>query len=163
MTALAKAKWLVETLLLRHNKFGSAGAKALAKASLAQLRVLSLGHNWIGSPGLRAILLRAPKLLTIDGGENNYSENEIAKSFLAAKRPLAAKDLDALLASPRLATLGTLTLYNCGLDDARAAKLVANPHAAAIGRLALGGAVLTDVGRAALIARYGAHVVFIDE
>jgi hypothetical protein len=166
MAKLAKAPWLaaLEELSLRHNKFNSPGGQALGKGKLDKLRVLALGHNWMGSTGLRAILLNAPSLAVISEGVNNYSTPELVKSLLDAKRPpplrslnvyaLPKKVLEKFVVSERVATLRALELHSDDLDDTLACALVENEHFDNLTRLTIAGRSLGEVGRIALKARF---------
>ncbi len=172
MAKLAAAPWLahVEELSIAHNKFGSKGGQALGAGKLDKLRVLRIGHNWMGSLGLRAILHHAPSLVELDEGDNNYDRLELLKSLLAADPPprlrelviygVKRKQLDQLAASPHAASLRVLDLSSDELDDARAEQLAASKHLEQLDDFVVRAPGLGAAGKAALRARFGDRLGF---
>lgn len=165
----------VEELTLDGNKFQNAGAKGLAVCKhLGALRVLTLGHNWLGVQGLKGILGNPSldRLEDVREGMNNYGP-ELLRSFLASPRlglwrlrlgPETTTDsLTALLTSPRVASLQLLSLSCAAFDDAMVEHVASGPLRAAATTLTITRAWctgLTEPGAQKLAAALGPRVAF---
>ena len=148
------------------NRIGPGGAVALAEsANFAQLRRLILDFNGIGDDGLAALAssphLGAMQYLSLksasitDAGLRAFTAGRAMPALelleLTFNRDITHAGVEALVDSPRLATLTSLWLRQTSIGPDGARALARSPHAASLRSLNLLECKLGDEGARALL------------
>ena len=160
-------------LILDFNDIGDAGLAALASSPhLRAMRYLSLKSASITDTGLQALAagtaMPALELLELTqnrdvthaGVEALVESPRLAtlRSLWLRQTSIGADGARALARSPHAATLRSLNLFECKLGDDGARALLDSPHLDGLTDLQVSGNQLSDDIRAALQARWGAAV-----
>lgn len=160
VTLLAQSPYVaaLRDLNLSRNRMGKSGAAALANSAIANLGVLDLGYNGIGTEGLLALLpwLERQRLVHLDLGNTFFDSNGIAA--LAQSRALPdlihmdlsgnslADGMPALASAEWLRGLVTLDLFATRTGPAGLRRLLDSGRLDLVRTLSLSLAEIGDEG-----------------